>query len=212
MPAASDILLGLTRIATDAAEVSIAWHVALVTTFAALLLSFRPQRRVAAAALGLPLASVAIVAIVFDNPFNAAVFLLLAAALAVLALGAPHGTATLRSDWSAVLGWALIVFGAVYPHFVEGATWLTYLYAAPLGVIPCPTLSVVIGVALLAGGFGLGAFRVVLAAVGGFYAVFGALRLGVLIDVFLLCGAAGLLIQYGKDRVDARTTDVARTV
>lgn len=194
--------------ATGAAEVSIGWHIALAATVAALLVGFRPQRRLAAAALSLPLASVAIVAIAGGNPFNGAVFSVLAAALAALALRAPLGTATLRSDWSAVLGCVLIVFGAVYPHFLEDASWFTYLYAAPLGVIPCPTLSVVIGAALVAGGFGLGAWRVALAAAGCFYAVFGALRLGVFIDAFLLCGAAGLLIQYGKDRFHARTTEV----
>ena len=190
--------------ATHAAEVSIGWHIALAATVAALLVGFRPQQRFAAAALSAPLASVAIVAIVFGNPFNGAVFALLAAALAALALRAPPGIATLRSDWFAVLGSVLIVFGAVYPHFLEGAPWFTYLYAAPLGAIPCPTLSVVIGAALVAGGFGLGAWRVALAAAGCFYAVFGALRLGVLIDAFLLCGAAALLIQYGKDRSHAR--------
>jgi hypothetical protein len=58
----------------------------------------------------------------------------------------------------------------------------------------------VTGAALAAGGFGLGAWRLVLAATGGFYALFGVLRLGVTVDTVLLGGAMGLLAQYVKDR------------
>lgn len=207
MPPASDILLALTRMASDAYELSIGWHIALAATVTALLGGFRPERRIAAAALSLPLASVALIAVAFGNPFNGAVFSMLAAALAALALRAPPGAITFRSDWSAVLGGLLIVFGAGYPHFLQGASWFTYLYAAPLGVIPCPTLSLVIGAALVAGGFGLGAWRIALAAVGCFYGVFGAMRLGVLMDTILLVGSAGLFIQYVNDRFHTKTTD-----
>jgi hypothetical protein len=208
MPPANEILLGLTRIANSAVEVSIGWHVVLAATTVALLAGFRPQQRLAAAALSAPLASVAILAVAFGNPFNGAVFSVLAVVLALLALRARRGTTTLRSGWSAVLGGALIVFGAAYPHFLEGASWFTYLYAAPLGAIPCPTLSAVIGAALVAGGFGLGAWRLTLAAAGFFYAAFGALHLGVLIDAILFCGAAGLLTQYIEDRSRPRTDEV----
>jgi len=205
MPASGDILLGLTRAANGAVVVSIAWHIVLAAIVAALLMGFRPQRHLAATALSAPLASVAVVAFAFDNPFNGAVFSLLSAMLAVLALRATHEKAAFRSGWSAAVGSSLVLFGAVYPHFLTGASALTYLWAAPLGAIPCPTLSVVIGLALLGGGFGLGAWRLTLVAAGLFYAVFGVLRLGVQIDYFLLLGATGLLIQYGKDRFDLRT-------
>jgi hypothetical protein len=200
MPSASDILLGLSQVANGAIEVSSLWHVVLVATVAALFAGCRPQKRAAAAVLSAPLASVAILAFVFGNIFNGATFSLLAAALAVLAWRAQPGIVTFRSGWSAVLGSVLIVFGTVYPHFLEGASWVAYLYAAPLGAIPCPTLSVVVGAALMAGAFELRSWRLLLALAASFYAVFGVLRLGVLIDAVLLCGALGLLVQYSKDR------------
>lgn len=206
MPSASDILLGLTRVANGAIEVSIAWHVALVAVTAALLAGFRPQKRAAATALSAPLASVAILGFAFSNPFNGATFSLLAASLGVLAWRAEPGIITFRSDWSAILGSVLIVFGAVYPHFLGSASWATYLYAAPLGAIPCPTLSVVVGAALFAGGFDLRSWRLLLAVAASLYAIFGALRLGVLIDGVLLCGALGLLIQYTKDRSHSKAS------
>jgi hypothetical protein len=208
MPSASDILLGLARVSKSAVHVSIAWHVALVVAVAALLLGFRPQKRLAAAALSAPLASVGILAFAFDNPFNGATFSLLAVALALLAWQARPGSITFRSDWASVLGPTLILFGAVYPHFLEGASWVTYLYAAPLGAIPCPTLSVVVGAALMAEAVELRSWRLLLGLAASFYAIFGALRLGVLIDAVLLCGALGLLVEYGKDRSRSRETAV----
>ena len=47
--------------------------------------------------------------------------------------------------------------------------------------------------------FGLGAWRLVLALAASFYAVFGALRLGVVIDAVLFAGAVGLLVQYVQE-------------
>jgi hypothetical protein len=212
MPSANDILLGLSRIASDVSEVAIGWHVALVAVAASMLAGFRPGNRVAAVALSAPLASVGVIALAFGNPFNGAVFTLLAVVLAGLASQAPRGAVTIRSGWSAVLGSVLIAFGAVYPHFLEGASWWEHLYAAPLGVIPCPTLSAVIGAALLAGGFGLRGWRLTLAGAGAFYAVFGALRLGVFIDGVLLCGAVGLLIQALEERRRPQQTPNARAL
>ncbi|HEX2873297.1 MAG TPA: hypothetical protein VHP33_18695 [Polyangiaceae bacterium] len=194
MPAPSEILRSLSNIANGAVPISIAWHAALIVAAAALLFGLRPQKRAAALILSAPLLSVALLAFAFGNPFNGATFSLLAVVLAVLARPALPGAITFRSDWSAYLGALLIGFGVVYPHFLD-ASWLTYLYAAPFGAIPCPTLSVVVGSALLVGSFDLRAWRVVLALAGCFYAVFGALRLGVFIDVVLLVGSLGLLLQ-----------------
>jgi hypothetical protein len=199
MPSASEILLGLSRVANGAVQISIVWHVALVVVAGALLTGFRPRERPAVLALSAPLASVGILAFVFENPFNGAIFTLLAAVLAALAWHTQPGVITFRSGWSSVLGVSLLVFGAVYPHFLHGASWVTYLYAAPFGAIPCPTLSVVIGAALMVEVFELRWWRLLLALAGSFYAIFGALRLGVWADAVLLCGALGLLVQSRHD-------------
>jgi hypothetical protein len=204
MPPAQDILDGLSRIAVGAVGISMVWHIAVGAVALALLLGSRPRKRVAAMALSAPLASVGVLALWFGNPFNGAIFSLLALALAGLALRAPPGRVAFDTRWFGVLGCALVGFGLVYPHFLGDAPWFTYLYAAPLGAVPCPTLSLVTGAALAAGGFGLGAWRLVLAATGCFYALFGVLRLGVAIDTVLLGGAMGLLAQYAQDRPRGR--------
>ncbi|HET7541698.1 MAG TPA: hypothetical protein VFK05_17610 [Polyangiaceae bacterium] len=171
----------------------------------AFLLGVRPHKRFAAAILSAPLASVAVASLVFGNPFNGAIFSLLAVALAILALRAPPSSPVcFASTPFAVLGAALIAFGLVYPHFLDDAPWFEYFYAAPLGTIPCPTLSLVVGSALIVDAFGLTAWRLLLAATACFYALFGAFRLGVLIDIVLLAGALGLLAQSWKAHSEAR--------
>lgn len=64
-----------------------------------------------------------------------------------------------------------------------------WLYAAPTGIIPCPTLSIVIGFTLILGGLRSRSWCLVLTTVGLFYGFFGAVRLGVKIDGILLLGA-----------------------
>lgn len=83
----------------------------------------------------------------------------------------------------------MIGFGWIYPHFLDNATPMEYLYAAPTGLIPCPTLSIVIGFTLILGGLRLRPWCLVLTIMGLFYGVFGAGRLGVKIDGVLLLGA-----------------------
>jgi hypothetical protein len=88
----------------------------------------------------------------------------------------------------------MIVFGLLYPHFLPAGTGWAYLYRAPTGLIPCPTLSLAVGVALFCGGLGSLAWAATLAGLGLFYGLFGVLRLRVGLDIGLAAGAAVLLV------------------
>ena len=99
-------------------------------------------------------------------------------------------------------GAAMIAFAWTYPHFLAGSsTW--YLVAAPLGLVPCPSLAAAIGFALLGGGLGSRASSLTLASLGLFYGLFGVLRLGVLLDVGLVLGAAALSFTALRSRRSA---------
>jgi hypothetical protein len=89
----------------------------------------------------------------------------------------------------------MVLFGLVYPHFLGAASFLTYLYAAPVGIVPCPTLSVLVGFSIILGSMGSRSWGLLLGAAGIFYGAFGALRLGVTFDWALFLGAVVLLFK-----------------
>ena len=68
------------------------------------------------------------------------------------------------SAWTRGIGLVMIGFGWVYPHFLEGPA-IDYLYASPVGLVPCPTLAVAIGFALLGNGLGSRAWALTIGAV-----------------------------------------------
>ncbi len=87
----------------------------------------------------------------------------------------------------------MVALGWVYPHFLATDSFLPYLYAAPVGLLPCPTLLAVTGLALILRGLDCRPWSLTLGAVGLFYGLFGALRLGVVIDGTLILGAGALI-------------------
>ena len=190
MPSSETILAGL---ANDYRWLAVAVHVyigALVVLAAAGRLR---SKKIAAILIALPLLSVSILAWLSGNPFNGALFAVFAVALLALAIRLPAGDIQFAPAPVAMAGFALLFFGWIYPHFLENANFISYLYSAPTGIIPCPTLSVVIGLTLIAGSFQSRPWGFVAAGAGLFYGLFGALRLGVSLDWFLAAGAAGLL-------------------
>jgi hypothetical protein len=138
MPAPWEMLHGLTEIANHARPLAVGWHVSLATGLGAVWLGWRPSRRALALLCALPLVSVSALAWGFDNPFNGTLFALLALTLAALALRLPRTAPTAPALWQRISGGMLLAFGAVYPHFLSAASPYEYLYAAPLGLVPCP--------------------------------------------------------------------------
>lgn len=197
MPSAQTILEQLRVISNSAANIAVGWHVALALAVVALTLGWRPSRRAAGVILATPLASAAAVALAHGNPFNAVILGALACALVLVACRLGTDPVVRGSTAATAIGLLMIGFGSCYPHFVERGTPLAYLYAAPTGLIPCPTLSLAIGFALVGGGLGSRAWSMPLAGVGVFYGLFGVVRLRVHLDIPLIVGAAALLTVAG---------------
>jgi hypothetical protein len=194
MPAPEQILDGLSTIANQWWLLAAAWHVYFAVLAGGLILGVRPSKRISGVLLSLPLLSVSVLAWMAANPFNGALFALAAVALIIIALRLPDERIQMAPVWAMIAGTAMFVFGWVYPHFLDTWPAAAYLYAAPTGLVPCPTLSIVIGLALMAGALDSRAWAAVLGATGVFYGVFGALRLGVTIDFVLLLGALLVLL------------------
>lgn len=195
MPAISAILESLSTISNNAMVLAVVWHLIFAFVIIGLIIGWRPSKKIAATALAVPLLSVGILAWIYKNPFNGIIFLVFAISLAVIGLRLPNEKVYGGPKWSLALGALLIIFGWVYPHFIETSNWFKYLYAAPMGLIPCPTLSITIGFALLINRASIKIWSLFLAFIGLFYGLFGFFRLGVYIDAVLIAGALILLIQ-----------------
>jgi hypothetical protein len=105
-------------------------------------------------------------------------------------------------------GAALVAFGWTYPHFLPGHHWTVYTYAAPFGLLPCPTLAAVIGLTLVVGMLRSKAWSLTLAAAGFAYGAMGVFSLNVTLDYGLLAGAtllgavAGVPTTWRLDRAE----------
>jgi hypothetical protein len=194
MPSPGEILAGLHAVANDWRWLAAAWHLAAAVLLLALWRGWRPRASLLGWFLALPLASVAALALAAaGNPFNALVFGALAVASAA-AVARRQARVVVAPRGTLAAGLAMIAFGWGYPHFLDAP--LAYLVAAPMGLIPCPTLSAVIGFGLVLGGLGSRAWSWLLGGAGMLYGVVGVLVLGVRIDGVLFVGAASLLLTW----------------
>jgi hypothetical protein len=193
MPSSDTILNGLTTIANAWRTVAIAWHLALVVTLLAVLMGWRPSTRVAGYLLSSPILSVSAAAWAHDNAFSGAVFVALFLVLVALASRLSPAPVHFVTPSLGIPGVLLVAFGWGYPHFLETDRWTSYAYAAPFGLLPCPTLSAVIGVTLALGALGSRAWAFTLGAAALVYGAIGAFVLGVTLDYVLLAGAVVLL-------------------
>jgi len=186
------LLTGLGAIANDWRWLAIVWHVAFAGLFLALLVGWRPGARLLGVVLGAPLLSVSVVAWLSGNPFNGMMFAALAAALVWSVTRLGNASVILAQSTSIAAAYGVILFGWAYPHFVRVDSWVTYLYASPFGILPCPTLAVVIGVTLLVRNLTAIGWQAALMLAGLIYGAIGVFRLGVLLDWGLLLASAML--------------------
>jgi hypothetical protein len=193
VPNPEQLLAGLQLIANRSQAVGTLWHIAAIIAIIAIISGWLPSRRTVALASVLPLMSVAIVAFANQGFFNGAVFTVVALILALLGRHVPEERPARPASWVLVLGIAMTILGFVYPHFLQGGSYLWYLYSGPLGELPCPTIYFVIGLTLLCDGVGSRAWSLILAALAWFYGVVGVAKLGVWLDAGLVVGAAGLV-------------------
>ncbi len=193
MPSSDVVLQDATRIANAALPVAFIWHGAVVAMLTALLLGWRPSRRVIAVLFAAPIASVSVVSLALGSTFSGVVFGLLTLVLVAQLRRAPRDRAE-AADYPTLFAGALLVgLAFVYPQFLRSHSPLLHVVGAPIGLLPCPTLMLVIGSSLACRVAGTRASSLVLAGAGLYYGVVGVLWLGVYLDAALLAGALMLL-------------------
>lgn len=196
MPDKEAILSGLQKIVNDYSTIAIIWHILFYALVVALFAGWLPSNRFLGLLFCLPVLSVAVLAFLTGNPFNGILFSLLTLLLFIFGLRATVQPLQVSQIIFMVIGVLMIVFGLVYPHFTQGDSFIKYLYASPAGLIPCPTLSIIIGFLLLYNGLGSQAITLLMVIYGLFYGLFGTLRLAVYPDIFLIFGSISLLVKY----------------
>ena len=196
MPDKEAILSGLQKIVNDYSTIAIIWHILFYALVVALIAKWLPSNRFLALLFCLPVLSVAVMAFMTGNPFNGILFSLLTLLLFIFGLRATVQPLQVSQIIFMVIGILMIVFGLVYPHFTQGDSFMKYFYASPAGLIPCPTLSIIIGFLLLYNGLGSQAITLLVVIYGLFYGLFGTLRLAVYPDIFLIFGSVSLLVKY----------------
>lgn len=191
-----DIINSLQSIVNDYSTFAMMWHALIYILIAALIAKWAPSNKLFGLLTCLPLISVAIFAWMTGNPFNGTVFSIATMLLIIFGLKANGQPIDYSQLPFIIAGILMITFGLVYPHFINPDSIIKYLYASPAGLIPCPTLSVIIGFLLIYNGFGSQPITLTLIVLGLFYGIFGVLKLAVYLDLFLLFGTVTLLIKY----------------
>jgi hypothetical protein len=208
MPTPETILSLAATAANEYRAAAIGWHVVLGALLLALLLGWRPSNRLVGYMLAAPLLSVSALAWASNNPFNGATFVALALVLIGVATSLSTQSVTLAPRPLLLPGTLLVAFGWSYPHFLRTDHWMAYSYAAPFGILPCPTLSAVIGLTLVLGMLRSKLWSMTLAAAGFAYGAIGVFTLGVTLDYGLLAGAtmlgaiAGVSTTWRSGRTD----------
>lgn len=196
MPTTDEILNNLKAIANDYSIIAIIWHVLLYAALIAIIAKWGPTNKQIGLLICLLLTSVAILAWINGNPFNGALFTIVTALCLILILRTSPNILSYSQVPFIVSGILMVTFALVYPHFVDTESYFSYLYQSPVGLIPCPTLSLIIGLLLIYNGFGSTPILIVFIIFGFFYGLFGVFKLGVLLDLFLVFGTSALLLKY----------------
>ncbi len=195
MPNAQEIKDGLQAIVNNNSRFAMIWHAVFYIVIMALMANWDPTNRLFVLFLSIPVLSVAVFAWLSGNPFNGTLFSLMTVLIFIFGLQSPAQPLSTSPLPFRIAGILMIVFGLVYPHFLRSHSILKYLYASPVGLIPCPTLSVLIGFVLLFNGFAP-SVTLIFIGFGLFYGIFGVLKLAVYLDLFLVFGTITLLVKY----------------
>ena len=194
-----EILAAAATIANEWRTLAVAWHLVAAGSLAALWRR-RIEARSVAGFLAWMVWSVAMMAWWSGNPFNATVFGVTGVLMIVIAAEGFRAGIDGASPPDAAAGAIMCAFGWVYPHFLTGPAW-QYAFAAPLGLLPCPTLAFIIGVSLLTGSFGSTRWAALFGALGLSYGGIGVFVLDVTIDWMLIASGVLLLVRAAPFRL-----------
>ncbi len=181
------ILDFLTRASNQSLPLNGLMHVLVLAAVISLFIKAgsRTKRLVFDVTLLILFSSVAAMSLLVGNPFNFGTFAILAFTAAIEVFRGKNQVDTPKNDFNTYLAFAFILTGFVYPEFTRTSPWLLP-FVSPVGIVPCPTLLVTMGMLnlILPGASKLQ--YMVTTVIGTIYAVIGVFVLRVYLDVTLL--------------------------
>lgn len=202
MPSSEEILSGLFEIVSKYHMYALFWHILFYLLIIILFSGWKPTNKILSVILSFPLFSVSIFAWISGNPFNGFMFAFFGLVLLISGLRNTNQKVTVENSFYKYFGILTIIYGLAYPHFIPDASTLTYFYSSPIGLVPCPTLSTIIGFAIFYNGFNSKKWSISLCILGLIYGFVGVFRLNVLLDIGLLLAAVILILQTYKAGVE----------
>lgn len=195
MPSPEEILRSLQKITENYLIAAFAWHLWIYSFVALLLLSrTKPSSKPITFLLTIPILSVAVIAALELNSFNAIAFTIIFLTLNITRLKiADEPISFSTSPFLRTVGIILVMAGIFYPHF--SSNYALLVISAPMGLIPCPTLLLVIGFTLLFAKLPK-QWIIILLIASLFYGFIGVFRLKVFIDLLLLVAAFALCWEF----------------
>jgi hypothetical protein len=194
MPAPHQILEQLTRLATEGRMLGLIWHLALLVGLALVVAKKWESRASLAVAAVFPMFTASLVAFAVGNWVNGLVLDLGALTMVVISRKFTGTPIEIGRPIPFTVGVATMLYAVFYTHFTSIHSW-TDVWMTPIGVLPCPTMALVIGLGLMAGGFRSRAWSLTAAVLGLGYSLFGVFVLKVQWDLGLFAASVVMGLQ-----------------
>ena len=183
----NSILNYLSMVSNKNIVVNIMMHFVVITSIVSvyLLKDMKVKKYVFNGAILALVLSVIVNATIYGNPFHAITFALVAIAVGLEFIKGKNQISIPKRGINTVIAFAFILIGLWYPEFVK-VNMFASLLLAPTGIVPCPTLLIVIGMLNLYYPnvnklqFGITVFF------GMVYGIIGTFILGVYFDLSLI--------------------------
>jgi len=194
MDNAALVLRGLGELSEQFSLISGIWHVIFFAALVLLAAGWRPTHRQAGVVLALPAFSVSILSLLTGHYINGLIFAGLF--LILMILSSRFKEEQVSTGWNifSISGALMVLLAWLYTYFFQQGGFLPYLYGSPVGVIPSPTLSIMIGFTLLFNAFKSRVWALVLGLTGLAYGLVNAFWLGISLDYGLMAGSLILIL------------------
>lgn len=139
--------------------------------------------------------SVTATAFINGNYFHVLTFLILSVISVIELFIRKNEYAQFKLNFTTVISFAFILIGLWYPEFVT-VSKLKCLLFSPVGIVPCPTILVILGITSLKKSKTNSLQQITVLTLGLIYGIIGTFKLRVYLDITLIAGIIFAFIMF----------------